>query len=505
MAYGGSVQVPLQWVGAAVLFAGALAVPLSLGITPDVSWLLTVAERVLSGETLYRDILEYNPPFSVWIYMGPALLAGATGLTAEWLLVGQFAVLFAASFATSSVMLVRSGCVRRDRLWLFLIAWICAFVLLPNSTFLQREHFAVVAVMPWLALQAARWHGAAGFRPAGWMLAVAGVSCAAMVMTKPYYLATVLFPVLGLALKTRSVRPLFHAENLVGAALTVTYGLVVIGFYPAFFDFLYPTLKTNYLPVRTPETTAFFLAFAGAVVAAYVLMARPDRWPALSVAAVLAACGHFAGVVVMGKAFTYHVLPAFALFAIGFMVLAATVSARGRLLTGGKLAAISRQAVSVVLVGTTVWLVCDVYRRGGVTDMALVRHLKTNHAGQTFVSISPGFTDSHPLVRLAGGSYVGPHGAMLAADYGNKLIRQEPDMGDERIRAIRAEIDRERAIYADAILRRRPDVLLVSDRADRDGDSAWRAISRANSDGSSIGQLYEYEAKFGEVAVYLLR
>ena len=45
------------------------------GTIPDTSWLITVSERMLSGERLYSQIYETNPPFSVWLYMPPVAAA----------------------------------------------------------------------------------------------------------------------------------------------------------------------------------------------------------------------------------------------------------------------------------------------------------------------------------------------------------------------------------------------------------------------------------------------
>jgi hypothetical protein len=50
---------------------------------------------------------------------------------------------------------------------------------------------------------------------------------------------------------------------------------------------------------------------------------------------------------------------------------------------------------------------------GECVKSAFLSYLRENHRGETFVTVSPSFADSHPLVRLASGSYLAPHGAML--------------------------------------------------------------------------------------------
>ena len=58
---------PAIVAGVAALVAIAIQ-SLWIPIDADVSWLITVCERLLSGDRLYVDIFEVNPPASVWLY-----------------------------------------------------------------------------------------------------------------------------------------------------------------------------------------------------------------------------------------------------------------------------------------------------------------------------------------------------------------------------------------------------------------------------------------------------
>ena len=52
-----------------------------IGLDTDVSWLITVGEKMLDGQRLYIDIFEVNPPASVWIYFPGIAVARAIGVT----------------------------------------------------------------------------------------------------------------------------------------------------------------------------------------------------------------------------------------------------------------------------------------------------------------------------------------------------------------------------------------------------------------------------------------
>ena len=66
---GESATAGLRTIGAfAFVLAGAIGAHYLVPGNADVAWLLTVAEKVLDGKVLYRDVLETNPPFSVYLY-----------------------------------------------------------------------------------------------------------------------------------------------------------------------------------------------------------------------------------------------------------------------------------------------------------------------------------------------------------------------------------------------------------------------------------------------------
>ena len=69
---------------AAAFALAAISIALRGEATPDVSWLITMCERMLSGERAYVDILETTPPVPMLLYMPGAFLAKTIGGTAEF-------------------------------------------------------------------------------------------------------------------------------------------------------------------------------------------------------------------------------------------------------------------------------------------------------------------------------------------------------------------------------------------------------------------------------------
>ena len=82
---------------AAMLVVGAVSVALRGEATPDVSWLITMCERMLNGERAYVDIIETTPPVPMLLYMPGALVAKFIGGTPE---AATFAFAYACAFGS---------------------------------------------------------------------------------------------------------------------------------------------------------------------------------------------------------------------------------------------------------------------------------------------------------------------------------------------------------------------------------------------------------------------
>src|SRR5258708_29647461 len=82
---GGRVAAPalLSWLSIIILFVAAVVLRHFLAANTDVSWLLTVGERVLDGQRLYIDVLETNPPMAVLLFTPGSALTPLLGLPGQ--------------------------------------------------------------------------------------------------------------------------------------------------------------------------------------------------------------------------------------------------------------------------------------------------------------------------------------------------------------------------------------------------------------------------------------
>jgi hypothetical protein len=271
-------------------------------VNQDVAWSMLVAQRLHAGATLYRDVLDINPPLIFWLASGAAWIGRSTDsspINAYYLCVMLVLVgsLLLAVFSTR-------------RTWADLIVLTAAYLAvgIAGPSFGQREQLISALCIP-LIVQCGRRADGEHIPTA---LLVSGYFLASLAFClKPHF--AVLWPALLLLVKLRSQR------ILPADALPAVPGLMYIGavalIEPAYFQ-VFHNFGPTYLSwnrataaelVSQPGTLAGVSAFLLALLARAVN--RPsgtlNAFALASMSAVLAAC-------LQGKAFGYHWLPALA-------------------------------------------------------------------------------------------------------------------------------------------------------------------------------------------------
>jgi hypothetical protein len=141
---------------------------------------------------------------SVLVYIPAILIGRALGLPAEIVIDGLLFVAVAISLTIVSALLMNSSSVLgRVQRWPFLILAAAVLTILPGQAFGQREHIAVVELLPALAILAMRINRE---RPAAWAVAIAGLGLGLALSFKPYFAIAVLFWVGLLAIHMRCWR-----------------------------------------------------------------------------------------------------------------------------------------------------------------------------------------------------------------------------------------------------------------------------------------------------------
>jgi len=431
----------------ALVMAAAFAWQLSQPLNGDVSWLMTASERMLAGQRLYTDILETNPPMSTLLYLPWVWLGQVTGIAAGGIVIAATLALALVVLWLADRILAAAHLLERRDDWWFVGALV--LMLLPGQDFAEREHFALLAMVPMLVAFAARQ---AKVTPPLWARLAAGIGGGLAMAIKPHFALAILVPAVWAAIATRSLRPIFCLETITaGLVLLVFWAMVGVAF-PAFFTDLLPLSGIIYAGDRLP----WLALFTGrptwpfwAVVIAVLLLYRRELIRPLPAMLFAGAIGFFVAYLAQGKGFSYHLLPATALATVVFVMAFASRNAGGR----GVAAAVPK-LVAVVLVALP--MMTAPTDAGNATLIELLRPLGPN---LKIANITPQLNTTSPLVRQLGATLVnsGPFMWMALG-----AIRIENTNPPPALMAMARTVEQhERDRLRQDLLRQPPDIVLV--------------------------------------------
>jgi len=442
----GRARIGLRWLPALLIALAAVWRQATTFLDCDVSWLLTVSEHLLNGQRLYVDIIETNPPASVWLYLPGTAIARVIGATPELVTATWVFALGTGAVLGSLRLAARTG-----QPMLAALAAFCV-LLLPGYCFAQREHVALLLLLPWLAVSAARIEGR---HPGRLAPILAGLAAGVTMAIKPHFVLAVAPPLLFVAWRRRSIRALFGIEAWIAAAVAIAYGIAVVSIYPRFLSDMMPVLRVAYLPSRAGLGTLLlhpcFLLTAACW--AMTLAIAPRRATTTPLALpLLASAGFTVAALVQAKGYVNHFYPGLALALFGLGVVLAGMGPK----PGARIAA----ALGIGLGGLSLLA----FRP--VPDVAPLAALIAAKAPPhpRLAMIGGELTTGYPVARWVGGQWVQrQHNLWISAGSPGILRSGGLDVADRATLAAAVAMD-ERMLVED-IARGRPDAVLVQGRA----------------------------------------
>ncbi|WP_421915027.1 hypothetical protein [Mesorhizobium sp.] len=373
------------------------------GTIPDTSWLITVCERMLSGERLYGQLHEPNPPFSVWLYLPPVATARMLGIAPEILV--QAWVYLTALIAVwfSGAIVKRAGFPETASLLALGPAFYAMLVIFPGNVFSEREHFGVALFMPLLALHAWRARQDAQTQPSFGLAALAGLSGSMLVLVKPYYAVMVLASAVLVAMHRRSLKPIFAVEHWVIGTVCVAYLGAVIQLHPEYLRDIYPLLVELYAQGTAPASVMAYYASAWLFLVFLAWWSWPvGRFPELAAVALAASFAGLFPLFYQAKGWAYHAYPML-FYAVAANLCLLSLPRSGRQSAGllSRLAAPPRALIALAV------MIAFVMNWGTQKpDAALVAAIRATTDRPSVAAISPDLDTGHPLSRMIGGQFV---------------------------------------------------------------------------------------------------
>jgi hypothetical protein len=424
-----------------LLFWGAMLLILLVSIllrrdaTPDVSWLITMCERILHGERAYVDIYETTPPVPMLLYMPGVVFARLTGVTPE-------AATFAFAYASALVSLGLSARILPKYVadggqskWLVLLPAAVILFILPRDVFAQREYFAAAFALPVVSVFVRHAHE--GVWPPLWERILAAVLAGLTIAIKPP-----LFVLPGIVVagyywsRTRSLSFLVSSGLLAAGVIGVAFTAASLAAFPDYLGGITTLMRDVYIPVRSDPFS--FLGDRGCLgvlscLALALILCVKQKPPVTAVLALMAAIGFLATYFIQGKFFFYHVFPA-ALF--GGIAVWLLIYGRLRACVGGPSATVVR-AIGVyalaILEISVLFIVGFDDRRPVMSDLSWAAGLDHPRA----LAVSPDLKTAFPLARRIGAVWVDRTHSQWVARYTRFPLRSGGLAEPEREKFIR--------------------------------------------------------------------
>ncbi len=391
----------LSWMTLAGVFAVAIASYANTILGTDVSWYITICERVLAGDRLYVDIIEVNPPFSVWMYLPAILAANALDIMPETAVRAMPLIATAGSLWLTRTIIARTDLVRLPLPWWAGGVVAAALLLGPGHEIAQREHLGLIVLLPMLAVIAARADASQSRQVPLWIAVLAGIGGMIVLGIKPHYGLAIFLPAAHAAWRRRSMAPILAPEMWVAGSLFLVYVACIWFITPDYIRIWVPILIDVYIPVRLPFGLLAGMALPGwiaSLAAIHVLGANP--WKDTRVAApVLAGAGMLFAYFLMGKGWSYHIYPVFGATVIGLVAVIATRR------SDQNVSLLLRWAgIAAAFAGTLAF-----WNQMIVTytiPPALIAEIKAQHPAPRMMVIGSDNSFGHPLTRIVGGTWV---------------------------------------------------------------------------------------------------
>jgi hypothetical protein len=458
----------LRWLSIALVFVVAVLLRQVVPLNTDVSWLLTVGERVLDGQRLYIDIVEINPPMAVIAYLPGIALARALGFDPKIVIDGQMLLLTAASLLAAWRILTLSPTLDRGR-WAPLAVWAAAVLtILPMDVFGQREHIATLTFLPALAVYMLRSNRE---RVPFLAVVIAGIGTGVTLAFKPFFAVPVVLCVILTVVRAHSWRALFSLENVIAGGLVTAFSYYTYIAYPEYFSVTYPLVRDTYLSWSMPASVFMFnsAALIWALASVTILSAhRKTKRNSAALVILLASLGFAISFFLQRRGWPYHSYPmvAVALLGLGFMMFVNSDARPG----SRRFNVVGMSVMTATFILGIPWFGARVYV-GPIEGAIAV--LKPN---PRIMVLSGEAAIGHPLVRTLHGVWVSREENLWIREF-VRLTRENNTIDPPTDAKLKSYLALERSWLIEDFKRLPPDIVLVDNL--RDGWGEW---ARADSE-----------------------
>ncbi len=427
--------------------------------TADVSWLITMCERMLAGEVAYVDLLEITPPIPMLLYMPPVVVGQILDVSPETTLVALVYIIGALIIVLTFCTLPRKSTEQIRAAYAIILSAALTLYVFPAEAFAQREYFAALFALPMVAVFIG--HAQCGVWPPISLRVIATVLAALTVAIKPPFFALPGVLIFCYYLwRTRGFAFVMASGLFVAGLLSVLITVATFAWFSDYFGLVWTLIQDVYLQAKSHPLNFIIKYEANAVLLALgatILLQIKQRHSSAVWLLLLAGVGFLVAYFIQGKYFNYHAYPPALLI---FCALSLAIVER---ISSLELASRAFKTVfSLIYAAILIASPCLMYagmrnNNPRMSDLSWTAHLEN----PTVAAISPIISTSFPFVREFGGVWVDQTHSQWVAFFTHVMLARgglSPEVRQAMIRHHKDDLVR----LLESIERNSPDILLVN-------------------------------------------
>lgn len=240
--------------------------PMNLPVSTDTAVHLWIAEQILDGKQLYRDVIEVNMPSICYYFVPIVAFAEFLGISHAITAITLFVILAFTSLYLCWQIIVRSKSHTQKgvhRLFILMLSFI--FFILFYYHFGQKEHLFIMMAMPYLLMVALQAQNVSRG-----MSVTIGILAGLGFIIKPFFVLYFVFAELTQIIHRRNFFAWVRCETLTVISLGLIYAVILLLYFPVYLLEMLPLIMDGYRHYHSiafssliTAVTVQFLAMAG--------------------------------------------------------------------------------------------------------------------------------------------------------------------------------------------------------------------------------------------------
>lgn len=491
-----------------ILFIISIAERSLFSMQSDTSMQISVLENTLNGMVLGVDVREVSTPMAIAIFLPGIFIGKYLGTTSETGVYTTCYLVFLLSLYLFYKFDRKAKLLNNIEQFFFYLSYIFIFIVYFQDVFAQREHFALMLMMPYLAQQACSLSKITNISipekiVTGMMM---GIACA----IKPYFLIVLICFSIHDFYRIKHLKVLFGIDKISIYIVYVIYSLWCYYVYPEYFVFMKDYLLKYYVidyfdlyaMVRQPHSVAYFYLLILTLFINYKLASQKKI--ALFKILFFSSLCFYAIYFIQRRGYPYHLYPSFVLLFLAFILTCNTslMTMRDR--------GVKRTDIQLFCIGAVFFLLFCLtegfssFRVTQSTD-AFGKTISRLVSSPTMLSLNRDLGEGHPLVRDIKGKWVGSYpsiwGYVNVLQEDLPLIKRDtfddlPPKIRDRYTLMREASVEQLITTAKDIRERKPDIILLSK------NHYWREFVLSQKDIQDALKDYEPAAEIGVTEIW---